>query len=70
MKKDLNFKNYQIVFYDSEQQYDTRFQHGQRLYFLGEIPNAPMHCIVVDQNGKIYPMTAVQFLRHPAENEV
>lgn len=30
---------------------------GERLVFLDEIKNCPGHCIVVNQHGKLFPMS-------------
>jgi len=31
------------------------FSSKHRYIFLGEIPNMPGHCIVMDEDGKMYP---------------
>ncbi len=69
------FKQYQIVIVDIpenckeyENSYD--FKHGDRLLFLGEIPNMTDHFALVNKEGKIVWGYHIDFFREPTEDEV
>lgn len=43
---------------------------GDRVYYLGDIPNVPGHCIVATDGGKLVPMIHTDELRQATEDEI
>lgn len=43
---------------------------GEVVYFLGEIPNVPGHCIVAKYTGEVVPMVHPEDFRKAKEEEL
>lgn len=70
MKK---IKKLSIVKYTGDLKYNGYvypFNHTDNYIFVGEIPNAKSHCIIMDMNGKLYPMYHTYDFRLATEEEV
>jgi hypothetical protein len=47
------------------------FKEGDRMLYLGEIPNMPGgHCIVVNQQGRVHWGYHTEYFRKPTEDEL
>lgn len=66
------FLQYQSIIFDPKQPEHYKSNHfpkpGEICYFLGEIPNAQGHCIVVDSSNRVYTMIHMEHFRHPQNN--
>lgn len=45
-------------------------EYGELVYFLGNIPNVPGHCIVSKYNGVVVPMVHPEDFRKATEEEL
>lgn len=71
-KKKANFKNMQIVVVEWPKGLETSFpfKNGDSLLFLGEIPNMPGHCAVVNRDGQVLWGYHLEDFRHPTDEEI
>lgn len=70
MKK---FEQYEaVVFEPWSYRPDERhpLKYGELVYYLGEIPNVPGHCIVARYTGEVVPMIHPDDLREAREEEL
>lgn len=44
--------------------------YGEIVYFLGEIPNVPGHCIVAKYSGQVVPMVHPEDFRKAKDEEL
>lgn len=74
-----DFKNCEVVFFEpkwwhkpgNEQFHDRHpLKYGDRVYYLGEIPNVPGHCLVFKRGVGIVDMIHPADLRQATEEEL
>jgi hypothetical protein len=50
--------------------YSHPLNYGQMVYYMGEIPNVPGHCVVATYESKVVPMVYPDDFRKAKEKEL
>lgn len=71
-KRKTAFKNCEAIVFNPKWEVDVRhpLKRNQIVYFLGEIPNVPGHCVVVTWDGKVVPMVHPGDFRKAKDEEL
>lgn len=77
MARKKKFKQYSVVVFDFEygrKNPEAYKKHplklGEKVIYLGDMPNVPGHCVVAQYSGKVVPMIHPEELRLAKEEEL
>lgn len=77
MKKRSKFKHCEAIVFDPawwdaypEYHQGHLLHKGEVVYYLGEIPNVPGHCIIAKYTGRVVPMLHPEDFRKAKEDEL
>lgn len=66
----MKFKHCEAVIFTSDYGDNYCIKDGQIVYFLGNIPNVPGHCIVAKSDGKVVTMVHTDEIRKAKDSEL